>query len=77
MSQSNAIPAKTDPRWNTLVTNGPSQPPRVLALKLMLARMAQDAKRNPASLTASVDELSAFLAANPRMVAEDLVVLFR
>jgi hypothetical protein len=77
LSQSIAIPSKADPRWNKLVTNGPSQPIRVLALKFMLARMAQEARRNPASLGASVDELSGFLAANPRMVADDLLVLFR
>ncbi len=73
-----AIPAKADARWANLVTSGPSQPPKSLALKFMLTRMNQDVKQDPSaqSVAKTVDELYGFFIKNPRMVAVDCSTFF-
>lgn len=71
------IPSKADPRWAMLVTNGPAKPIKLLALKFMLARMSQEARRNAATVGASADELWNFFNSNERILAADAATLFQ
>jgi hypothetical protein len=72
------VPAQGDPRWAALATQGTTRPVKLLALKFMLTRMAQDARRDssPAAVAARVDELHGFFVKNPRMVEADAAALF-
>jgi hypothetical protein len=72
------LPAKSDPRWAALVTNGTSRPIKLLALKFMLSRIVQDVKRNPSpvAISKSIDELHDFFTKNAKMVERDAVALF-
>ncbi len=72
------LPRKSDPRWVELVTNGPSKPIKLLALKFMLTRMVQDIKRDPSPGTTgrNVDEIYQFFTGNTRLVATDAASLF-
>jgi hypothetical protein len=72
------LPGKSDPRWAALVTGGTGQPVKLLALKFMLARMAQDAKRDasPAAIRKASDELYRFFEQNEKLVATDTATLF-
>lgn len=77
--QTVALPPRTDPRWAALVTEGTKKPIKTLALKFMLARINQDAKKNasPAAVKAAVDELYSFFTNNARMVSEDTALLMK
>lgn len=72
------IPPKTDPRWAALVTSGTSRPIKLLAIKLMLKRMTQDAKSDlsSAGIAKNIDELYGFFLKNARMVETDTATLF-
>jgi hypothetical protein len=51
---------------------------KLLALKFMLTRMVQDAKRDPSPpiVRKAIDELYRFFADNPKLVAGDVTTLF-
>ena len=76
MSETTAIPPKTDARWRALVSGTSSVPVKLLALKFMLTRMTQDVHRDPATIEKNVDELHQFFVNNPRIVAADAAALF-
>jgi hypothetical protein len=72
------FPAKEDPRWSALVCGGTTRPIKLLALKFMLTRITLDVKRDPSPgmVGKAVEELHAFFAKNPQMVAGDATTLF-
>ncbi len=72
------LPSRADKRWRALVIEGPKTPIRVLALKFMLVRMAQEAKRDPssASIEKNIDELYSFFVRHARLVATDTSACF-
>lgn len=68
-----AIPPTIDPCWTRALT-GPQPAVSSLATKLLLSRLRDDVKRDPAALSTSVSQLQSFFETNA-FAARDLAVL--
>jgi hypothetical protein len=68
-----AIPPELDPCWARALT-GPEPQISSLATRLLLSRLRDDVKRDPAAMGACVSQLQAFFQTNA-FAARDLAVL--
>jgi hypothetical protein len=69
-----SVPAKSDPRWRTLLEGAQDPQLSTLATKLMVQRLRQAVKRDPTSLSASIAEIHDFFTTNA-FAHRDLAVL--
>ena len=73
-----SIPPKTDQIWRDIATGKVSKPWQMLALKIMLTRIANVTKTDssPATLDKAAEEIHDFFEKNMALAQADLTALF-
>jgi hypothetical protein len=59
-----SLPAKSDPRWSSLLLGKTSPEFTALATKLAVGRLRQTVRQNPATLAAALDEIHRYFEIN-------------
>lgn len=70
------IPPVSNPKWSQLIKGEISFDYKLLALKIMLTRLQQKVKANPASVADSIKELADFFTKNEKLLADDIKTIF-
>lgn len=74
----NGLPPRTHPNWNAVAAGKITRPWSTLAVKIMMARIAQDVARDPSagSVNKCADEIYAFFKKNEAIAARDIEAIF-
>lgn len=70
------IPATSDPKWSKLIKGEVSHTYKLLALKIVLTRLQQKVKTNPADANNAIKELAEFFTKNEKLLTDDIKTIF-
>lgn len=67
------LPNQSDPRWQALVQHPERYSYNLLALRILMQRVARHGLDDP---QATIDEVYSFFQANERLVQDDIAAIF-
>ena len=79
MSDRGSVPPRSDPRWEMVASGHTNGPWANLAMKIMMARIAQEVANDmtEANIRKCGDQIFEFFQKNGKAAAQDLHVIFR
>jgi hypothetical protein len=78
MAEITVLPPATDQRWRDIATGKIVKPWNMLALKIMMTRIANSTKADPspANVDKCAQEIRAFFEKNMKLAQQDLAAVF-